>query len=88
MDVLSDYRNMDIMFGNSNTIGREFDNILNAQEKHKDLESLPNRRGSSQHNEIRNIDRRNCPLMQYGFAKTFEKLSCELNARLSQKWIH
>ena len=41
MDILSDYRNMDIMLGqgNSNSIGRNLDNVINGQEGHQNSES-------------------------------------------------
>ena len=61
MDILSDYGNIDIMLrnGNSKSIKRDLDNVINCRDRHEDFESLPNRGSSSQEKDIRNIDNRN-----------------------------
>ena len=48
MDILSKYFNMDIIVGdgNSNSIEREFDDVINCRNRHQDFESSPSR-GSS-----------------------------------------
>ena len=52
MDILSNYGNMHIVLGkgNSNSIERELDNVINGPERHQDFNTLPNRRGSSHEN--------------------------------------
>ena len=58
LDMLSDYGNMDIMLGdgNSNSIEKELDSLINAPDRQQDFHSFPNRENSSQENEIRDID--------------------------------
>ena len=45
LDMLSDYGNMDVMLGegNSNSIKRELDSLINIPEKQQDFQSFPNR---------------------------------------------
>ena len=61
MDILFDYENMDVMFGeNINSIERELDNTINGSVGHKYTEAFPHpRRNSSQENEIKNINNEN-----------------------------
>ena len=49
-DIFSDYGNMDVMLGdgNSKSIERELDNVINCPDGHQDFESFPNRGSSSQ----------------------------------------
>ena len=60
LDMLSDYGNMDVMLGegNSNSIERELDSLINVPERQQDFQSFPNREISSQENEIIYIDSR------------------------------
>ena len=55
LDMLSDYGNMDIMLGDGNSISieRELDSLINGPERQQDLQTFPNRETSSQENEIR-----------------------------------
>ena len=64
LDILSDYGNMDVMLveGNSNSIERKLDSLINVPERQQDFQSFPNRENSSQKNEIRDIDSRNEPV--------------------------
>ena len=50
MDKFSDFGNMDVMLGegNSNSLERELDNVLNGPEGQQDPESVSNRDCSSQ----------------------------------------
>ena len=66
LDMFSDYGNMDVMLGegNSNSIERELDSLINAPEGPQDFRSFPNRENSSQENEIRDIDSRNEPVRE------------------------
>ena len=66
LDMLSDYGNMDVMLGegNSNSIERELDSLINVPERVQDFQSFPNRENSSQENEIRDIDSRNEPVRE------------------------
>ena len=72
MDILSEYGTMDVMLGgnNSSSIERELDSIINGPEGHQGTQSLPNREGSSQENEIRDIEK----MGQLG-KKVFQSLS-------------
>ena len=87
MDILSDYGNLDKMLGdgNTNSIERELDNVINCLDRHQDFESLRKRGSSSQEKEIRNFDNRNRPVRQDGLAGSIEILSSEMKARLSQE---
>ena len=54
LDMLSDYDNMDVMLeGNSNSIDRELDSLINVPERQQEFQSFPNRENSSQENEIK-----------------------------------
>ena len=61
--MLSDYNNMDVMLGegNSNSIEKELDSLINVPERQQDFQSFPNTKNSSLENEIRHIDSRNEP---------------------------
>ena len=82
LDMLSDYGNMDVMLvdGNSNSIERELDGLINAPERRQDFQSFPNRENSSQDIEIRDIDNRNEPVR---LIESMNMLSGEMNTRLS-----
>ena len=58
LDMLSDYGNMDVMSseGNSNSIEREMDNLINVPERQQDFQSFLNRENSSLENEVRDIE--------------------------------
>ena len=85
--VLSDYGNMDVMLGegNSNSIERELDSLINVPEGQQDFRSFPNRENSSQENEIRDIDSRNEPVRESRLMESINKLSGEMNARMSRE---
>ena len=84
--MLSDYGNMDIMLGdgNSNSIERELDSLINAPDR-QDFQSFPNRENSSQENEIRDIDNRNEPIGESRLIESINTLSGEMNARMSRE---
>ena len=48
LDMLSDYGNMDIILGdgNSNSIERELDSLINVPDRQQDFQSFPNRENS------------------------------------------
>ena len=66
LDFLSDFGNMDVMLrdGNSNSIERELDSLINVPEGQRDFQSFQNRENSPQDNEIRDIDKRNEPVRE------------------------
>ena len=88
LDMLSDYGNMDIMLGdgNSNSIERELDSLINAPDRQQDFQSFPNRENSSQENEIRDIDNRNEPIGEGRLIESINTLSGEMNARMSREY--
>ena len=87
LDMLSDYGNMDVMLGegNSNSIERELDSLINVPERQQDFQSFPNRETSSQENEIRDIDSRNEPVRESRLVESINMLSGEMNARMSRE---
>ena len=87
LDVLSDYGNMDIMLGdgNSNSIERELDSLINVPDRPQDFQSFPNREISSQENEIGDIDNRNEPVREGRLIESINVLSGEMNARMSRE---
>ena len=87
LDMLFDYGNMDIMLGdgNSNSIERELDSLINAPDRQQDFQSFPNRENSSQENEIRDIDSRNEPIGEGRLIESINTLSGEMNARMSRE---
>ena len=87
LDRLSDYGNMDVMLGegNSNSIERELDSFNTVPEGQQDFQSFPNRENSSQENEIRDLDSRNEPVREGRLIKSINRLSGEMNARMSRE---
>ena len=87
LDMLSDYGNMDVMLGegNSNSIERELDSLINVPERQQDFQSFPNRENSSQEDEIRDIDSRNVPVRESRLVESINMLSGEMNARMSRE---
>ena len=87
LDMLSDYGNMDVRLGegNSNSIERELDSLINVPERQQDFQSFPNRENSSQENEIRDIDSRNEPVRERRLVESINMLSGEMNARMSRE---
>ena len=87
LDVLSDYGNMDVMLGdgNSNSIERELDSLINAPERQQDVQSFPNRENSSQENEIRDISIRNELVREERLIESINVLSGKMNARMSRE---
>ena len=71
--------------GNSNSLGRELDNVLNGPECPQDSESVPHRKNCSQENEIRDIYSGNDTAGRDRLTDSFEILSGEMSARLSQE---
>ena len=57
LGMLSNYSNMDLMLGdgNSNSIERELDSLINGPEGPQDIQIFPNMETSSRENEIRDI---------------------------------
>ena len=87
LDMLSDYGNMDVMLGdgNSNSIERELDSLINAPERQQDFQFFPNRENSSQENEIRDIRNRYVPVREERLIESINILSGEMNARMSRE---
>ena len=87
LDMLSDYGNMDVMLGdgNSNSIERDLDTLINVPDGRRDYRSFPNRENSSQENEIRDIDSRNEPVRESRLLESINTLSGEINARMSRE---
>ena len=87
LDLLSDYGNMDIMLGdgNSSSIERELDSLINVPDRPQDFQSFPNRENSFQENEIRDIDNRNEPIREDRLIESINILSGEMNARMSRE---
>ena len=85
--MLSDYGNIDVMVGdgNSNSIERELESLINVPERRQDFQSFPNRKNSSQENEIRNISHRNEPVREGRLIESNNTLSGEINARMSRE---
>ena len=85
--MLSDYGNMDIMLGdgNSNSIERELDSLINVPGRSHDFQYFPNRENLSQENEIRDIDNRNEPVGEGRLIASINILSGEMNARMSRE---
>ena len=75
---------MDVMLGegNTNSIEREFDSIINGPEGKQDTQSLHNRENASQGNleNIRDIENRNGSIRQEGLSESINILSDEMNA--------
>ena len=71
--------------GNSNSIERELDSIIIGPEGKQNLQSLPNRKNSSQKNETRDIENRNGSARQKGLSEPINILSDEKNARFSRE---
>ena len=87
LDMLSDYDNMDVMLGdgNSNSIERELDSLINVPDGRRDYRSFPNRENSSQENEIRDINNQNEPVREERLIESINTLSGEMNARMSRE---
>ena len=87
LDMLSDYDNMDVMLGdgNSNSIERELDSLINVPDGRRDYRSFPNRENSSQENEIRDINNQNEPVREERLIVSINTLSGEMNARMSRE---
>ena len=87
LDMLFDYGNMDVKLGegNSNSIERDLDSLINVPERQQDFQSFPNRETSSQENEIRDIDSRNEPVRERRLVESINMLSGEMNARMSRE---
>ena len=87
MDFLSDHGNVDVMLGegNTNSIERELDSIINSPEGQQDLQSLPNRKNSSQENDVKDIENRNGSIRQEGISESFNIFSDEMNSNLSRE---
>ena len=85
--MLSDYGNMGVMLdeGNSNSIERELDSLINVPEGQHDFQSFPNRENSSQEYEIRDIDSENVPVRESRLMESIIKLSGEMNARMQSE---
>ena len=87
LDMLSDYDNMDVMLGdgNSNSIERELDSLINVPDGRRDYGPFPNRENSSQENEIRDINNQNEPVREERLVESINTLSSEMNARMSRE---
>ena len=85
--MLSDYGNMDVMLGdgNSNSIERDLDSLINVPDGRRDYRSFPNRENSSQENEIRDINNQNEPVREERLIGSINTLSGEMNARMSRE---
>ena len=56
--------------GDTNSVEREMDSIINGPEGQQDLQSLPNSENSSQENGIRDIENRNGSIRQEGLSES------------------
>ena len=83
----SDYGNMDVMLGdgNSNSIERDLDSLINVPERRLIFQSFPNRENSSQENEIRDISTRNQPVREERLIGSINMLSVKMNTRMSRE---
>ena len=86
LDMLSDYGNIVVMLGdgNSNSIERELDSLINVPEGQRDFRSFPNRENSSQDYEIRDIGNRKEHVREERLIESIDTLSGEKNARMSR----
>ena len=64
--MLSDYGNMHVMLGdgNSNSIERELDSLIDVPGGQQNFQRFPNKENSSQENEIRDISNGNEPVRE------------------------
>ena len=87
LDMLSDYGNIDVMLGegNSNSIERELDSLIDVPEGPQDFQSFPKRENSSQEIEIGDIDSRNEPVRESRLTESNNMLSRGMNARMSRE---
>ena len=87
LDMLSNCGNMDVMLGegNSNSIEKELESLINVPERQQDFQSFPSRENSSQENEIRDIDRRNELVRESRLIESINMLSGEMNARMPRE---
>ena len=85
--MLSDYGNMDVMLGdgNSNSIERELDSLINVPGGQREFQSFPNRKNSSPENEIRDISNRNEPVSEERLIESINTLSSMMNERMSRE---
>ena len=85
--MLSDYGNMDVMLGdgNSNSIERELDSLINVPGRQRVFQSFPNRKNSSPENEIRDISNRNEPVSEERLIESINTLSSMMNDRMSRE---
>ena len=87
--MLSECGNMDVMLGdgNSNCKERELDSLVNVPERRQDFQSFPNRENSSQENELMNshTSARNEPVRKETLIESINKLSGDMNARMSRE---
>ena len=85
--MLSDYGNMDVMLGdgNSNSIERELDSLINVPERRQDFQSFPNRENYSSEKEFRDIDSGNETVRESILIESINMLSGDMNARMSRE---
>ena len=83
--MLSDYDNLDIMLGegNSNSIEIELDSLISGPVGQPYLQTFPNRKNSSQENEIRDNSSRNEPVREGTLMESTIMLSVEMNVMVS-----
>ena len=82
LDMLSDYDNMDVMLGDRNSITRELHSLITVPERQQNFQSFPNRKKSSQENEIGDLGNRNEPVREGRLMESISMLSGEMNARM------
>ena len=88
MDMMSDFKNMDVMLGNynANVIEREPSNVIENSEIHCDPESnLQSRENDSHENDFGHFVHENMIPRQDRFQETMETFTSEVNMRLSQE---
>ena len=85
--MLSDYGNMNLMLGdgNSNSIERELDSLINGPGGQRDFQLFKIRKNSSQVTEIRDISNIKEPVREERLIESINTLSGEMNARISRE---
>ena len=85
MDILSEYGNMNIMLGegNTNSIEKELDSIIDGPEGQQDLQCSPNKENVSHENEIGDIENRISSIRHKGLSESMNIFPDEMNARFS-----
>ena len=88
MDMMSDFKNMDVMLGNNsiNTIERELSNVIGNTGNHRDTEPNPQpEENETRENDFGHFPDENVIPRQDRFHETMETFTSEFNMRLTQE---